>query len=269
MSYLNPGHMPAWLYSSTRSFALWACLGLLVVCRKCYLNKEGKDGVCVFRQRKTVEQGHRDLRLSSFGILLMKYTHIRHELALMQSLSALVTDERFTVTTQVAELQKLMISIKVWLIRCAMCEKKVRLGLFLHSPPGSTACSACAAAAVVTGFVGPVEQNSDFGKERGPLLPSPQTSVKFYATAPRLPPLSCPVFGLQRRRRQPERTTPACCAHRYAAVQWIDEPTGACTRMQKRRGYAAVQRMLAAVEVHVSVVRGLGREGEGASTLGV
>ncbi|KAJ7194081.1 hypothetical protein GGX14DRAFT_576736 [Mycena pura] len=211
MSYLNPGHMPAWLYSSTRSFALWACLGLLVVCRKCYLNKEGKDGVCVFRQRKTVEQGHRDLRLSSFGILLMKYTHIRHELALMQSLSALVTDERFTVTTQVAELQKLMISIKVWLIRCAMCEKK---GSFFILPPGSTACSACAAAAIVTGF--------------GPLLPSPQTSVKFYATAPRLPPLLCPVFGLRRRHRQPERTTPACCAHGYAAVQRIDEFVRVC-----------------------------------------
>ncbi|KAF8151642.1 hypothetical protein B0H34DRAFT_755784 [Crassisporium funariophilum] len=37
-----------------------------------YFTKEGQHGVCVFRRRKTTEQGHRGFRLSSLGILLAK-----------------------------------------------------------------------------------------------------------------------------------------------------------------------------------------------------
>ncbi|KAJ7214817.1 hypothetical protein GGX14DRAFT_609477 [Mycena pura] len=50
-------------------------------------------------------------------------------LALMQSLSALVTDGRFAVTTQVAELQKLMIGVKVWLIGSAVCDVVITLAM--------------------------------------------------------------------------------------------------------------------------------------------
>ncbi|KAJ7741223.1 hypothetical protein DFH07DRAFT_870179 [Mycena maculata] len=37
-----------------------------------YFSKDGQRGVCVFRRRKTVDQGHRGFRLSSLGILLAK-----------------------------------------------------------------------------------------------------------------------------------------------------------------------------------------------------
>ncbi|KAF7291123.1 hypothetical protein MIND_01255400 [Mycena indigotica] len=37
-----------------------------------YFTKDGQQGVCVFRRRKTVEQGHRGFRLSSLGILLAR-----------------------------------------------------------------------------------------------------------------------------------------------------------------------------------------------------
>ncbi|KAF8175503.1 hypothetical protein K438DRAFT_1847819 [Mycena galopus ATCC 62051] len=37
-----------------------------------YFTKDGQHGVCVFRRRKTVDQGHRGFRLSSLGILLAK-----------------------------------------------------------------------------------------------------------------------------------------------------------------------------------------------------
>ncbi|KAJ7263125.1 hypothetical protein B0H12DRAFT_1103444 [Mycena haematopus] len=37
-----------------------------------YFTKDGQQGVCVFRRRKTVDHGHRGFRLSSFGILLAK-----------------------------------------------------------------------------------------------------------------------------------------------------------------------------------------------------
>ncbi|KAJ6602772.1 hypothetical protein DFH09DRAFT_1125495 [Mycena vulgaris] len=37
-----------------------------------YFTKDGQRGVCVFRRRKTVDQGHRGFRLSSLGILLAK-----------------------------------------------------------------------------------------------------------------------------------------------------------------------------------------------------
>ncbi|KAF9484543.1 hypothetical protein BDN70DRAFT_872322 [Pholiota conissans] len=37
-----------------------------------YFTKDGQHGVCVFRRRKTSEQGHRGSRLSSLGILLAK-----------------------------------------------------------------------------------------------------------------------------------------------------------------------------------------------------
>ena len=37
-----------------------------------YFTKDGQHGVCVFRRRKTTEQGHRGFRLSSLGILLAK-----------------------------------------------------------------------------------------------------------------------------------------------------------------------------------------------------
>ncbi|KAF8063448.1 hypothetical protein FPV67DRAFT_1506609 [Lyophyllum atratum] len=37
-----------------------------------YFTKDGQHGVCVYRRRKTVEQGHRGFRLSSLGILLAK-----------------------------------------------------------------------------------------------------------------------------------------------------------------------------------------------------
>ncbi|TFK38518.1 hypothetical protein BDQ12DRAFT_631091 [Crucibulum laeve] len=48
-----------------------------------YFTREGQHGVCVFRRRKTTEQGHRGFRLTSFGILLAKsrrprpWQHIR------------------------------------------------------------------------------------------------------------------------------------------------------------------------------------------------
>ncbi|KAJ7199700.1 hypothetical protein GGX14DRAFT_661774 [Mycena pura] len=42
------------------------------VCPTTYFNKDGQHGVCVFRRRKTTEQGHRGFRLSSLGILLAK-----------------------------------------------------------------------------------------------------------------------------------------------------------------------------------------------------
>ncbi|KAF7298361.1 hypothetical protein MKEN_01360700 [Mycena kentingensis (nom. inval.)] len=37
-----------------------------------YFNKDGQQGVCAFRRRKTVEQGHRGFRLSSLGVLLAR-----------------------------------------------------------------------------------------------------------------------------------------------------------------------------------------------------
>lgn len=37
-----------------------------------YFTKDGQQGVCVFRRRKTSEEGHRGVRLSSLGILLAK-----------------------------------------------------------------------------------------------------------------------------------------------------------------------------------------------------
>ncbi|EDR05971.1 uncharacterized protein LACBIDRAFT_302169 [Laccaria bicolor S238N-H82] len=37
-----------------------------------YFTKDGQHGVCIFRRRKTTEQGHRGFRLSSLGILLAK-----------------------------------------------------------------------------------------------------------------------------------------------------------------------------------------------------
>lgn len=37
-----------------------------------YFTKDGQHGVCVFRRRKTAEQGQRGFRLSSLGILLAK-----------------------------------------------------------------------------------------------------------------------------------------------------------------------------------------------------
>lgn len=37
-----------------------------------YFTKDGLPGVCIFRRRKTTEQGHRGFRLSSLGILLAK-----------------------------------------------------------------------------------------------------------------------------------------------------------------------------------------------------
>jgi hypothetical protein len=37
-----------------------------------YFTKDGQHGVCIFRRRKTVEEGHRGFRLSSLGILLAK-----------------------------------------------------------------------------------------------------------------------------------------------------------------------------------------------------
>ncbi|KAJ7218652.1 hypothetical protein GGX14DRAFT_695740 [Mycena pura] len=43
-------------------------------------------------------------------------------LALMQSLAALISDARFAVTTQVSELQRLMLGVKVWLIGSAVCD---------------------------------------------------------------------------------------------------------------------------------------------------
>ncbi|KAJ7173916.1 hypothetical protein C8R43DRAFT_1102489 [Mycena crocata] len=43
-------------------------------------------------------------------------------LALMQSLAGIISDARFAVTTAVAELQNLMIGVKVWLIGAAICD---------------------------------------------------------------------------------------------------------------------------------------------------
>ncbi|KAF9445433.1 hypothetical protein P691DRAFT_734966 [Macrolepiota fuliginosa MF-IS2] len=37
-----------------------------------YFTKDGQHGVCIFRRRKTTEQGHRGFRLTSFGILLAR-----------------------------------------------------------------------------------------------------------------------------------------------------------------------------------------------------
>ncbi|KAJ7058524.1 hypothetical protein C8F01DRAFT_1148457 [Mycena amicta] len=57
-----------------------------------YFNKDGQQGVCVFRRRKTVEQGHRGFRLSSVGILLARSTRPRpwrHTAALKELTSLL------------------------------------------------------------------------------------------------------------------------------------------------------------------------------------
>ncbi|KAF7293181.1 hypothetical protein HMN09_01196100 [Mycena chlorophos] len=57
-----------------------------------YFNKDGQQGVCVFRRRKTVEQGHRGFRLSSLGILLARSTRPRpwrHVVALKELTSLL------------------------------------------------------------------------------------------------------------------------------------------------------------------------------------
>ena len=37
-----------------------------------YFTKDDQQGVCIFRRRKTAEDGHRGFRLSSLGILLAK-----------------------------------------------------------------------------------------------------------------------------------------------------------------------------------------------------
>ena len=75
----------------------------------------------------------------------------------MQSLSALITDGRFAVTTQVAELQKLMIGVKVrgsparalgapltlapqvWLIGSAVCDVVITLAMITIVRPGPPA----------------------------------------------------------------------------------------------------------------------------------
>ncbi|KAF4622156.1 hypothetical protein D9613_009405 [Agrocybe pediades] len=57
-----------------------------------YFTKDGQQGVCVFRRRKTAEQGHRGFRLSSLGVLLAKSRRprpIRHVKGLKDILDAL------------------------------------------------------------------------------------------------------------------------------------------------------------------------------------
>ncbi|KAJ7700341.1 hypothetical protein B0H17DRAFT_1176754 [Mycena rosella] len=48
-------------------------------------------------------------------------------LALMQSLAAIISDARFAVTTEVAELQRLMSGVKTWLIGSAICDVLISL----------------------------------------------------------------------------------------------------------------------------------------------
>ncbi|KAJ7068846.1 hypothetical protein C8F01DRAFT_1247332 [Mycena amicta] len=50
-------------------------------------------------------------------------------LAFMQSLAAFITDARFAVTTQLSELDQLMIGVKVWLIGSAACDVVITLTL--------------------------------------------------------------------------------------------------------------------------------------------
>jgi hypothetical protein len=42
-----------------------------------YFTKDTHSGVCVFRRRRTTEQGHRGFRLTSLGVLLAKSTRSR------------------------------------------------------------------------------------------------------------------------------------------------------------------------------------------------
>ncbi|KAJ7666400.1 hypothetical protein B0H17DRAFT_1089656 [Mycena rosella] len=48
-------------------------------------------------------------------------------LALMQSLAAIISDARFAVTTEVAEIQRLMSGVKTWLIGSAICDVLISL----------------------------------------------------------------------------------------------------------------------------------------------
>lgn len=57
-----------------------------------YFTKDGQHGVCIFRRRKTTEQGHRGFRLTSLGILLAKSRRPRpwrHVAALKELTSAI------------------------------------------------------------------------------------------------------------------------------------------------------------------------------------
>ncbi|KAJ6629882.1 hypothetical protein B0H10DRAFT_1985692 [Mycena sp. CBHHK59/15] len=57
-----------------------------------YFTKDDQHGVCVFRRRKTVDQGHRGFRLSSLGLLLAKSTRPRpwRHTAALKELTSLI-----------------------------------------------------------------------------------------------------------------------------------------------------------------------------------
>ncbi|KAM6499442.1 DUF2347 domain containing protein [Amanita muscaria] len=72
-----------------------------------YFTKDGQHGVCVFRRRRTSEQGHRGFRLTSLGVLLARSRRPRpwrHVKALKELAEALYA--RFSSSTVSLELQE-------------------------------------------------------------------------------------------------------------------------------------------------------------------
>ncbi|KAF7311189.1 hypothetical protein MKEN_01020400 [Mycena kentingensis (nom. inval.)] len=55
----------------------------------------------------------------------------RRQLALTQSFSAIITDARFAVTTQISELPTLVVGVKIWLIGSAACDTLITSTLLL------------------------------------------------------------------------------------------------------------------------------------------
>ncbi|KAJ7436910.1 hypothetical protein B0H11DRAFT_636807 [Mycena galericulata] len=52
-------------------------------------------------------------------------------LALMQSFAAIISDARFAVTTEISEILKLMVGVKVWLIGSAVCDVVITLTMII------------------------------------------------------------------------------------------------------------------------------------------
>ncbi|KAJ6550158.1 hypothetical protein B0H19DRAFT_1160520 [Mycena capillaripes] len=60
--------------------------------------------------------------LTGKSIIYRMVTAVIVLLALMQSLAAIISDARFAVTTEISEIQNLMIGVKVWLFGSAVCD---------------------------------------------------------------------------------------------------------------------------------------------------
>ena len=79
MRVWNSAHSPVACISCRRTSCECALSRLSLTSNRLgrYFTKDGQHGVCIFRRRKTAEEGHRGFRLSSLGILLAQSTRPR------------------------------------------------------------------------------------------------------------------------------------------------------------------------------------------------